>query len=290
VFEAQAKRFSLGFPHFSNLYIRMAEDGSARRVVNVDVLKAAEGMKLFEAEAGASVEYDTDGAKAFMGEHEAAIKALEEEVATLTGKDNKKAQTEKKKQVSAAKNDLKYIDATKVAKGLEPKNGNFIKSRTEAKKAEKAEPVVEQKEEPKKDDKKPKKADSTGISKEERDELEKLKKDIVTKKSELKAAGMSGGQQNKDPEVVKMVARMNELKEKESPGSTAKAGKEGGSSKSKKGSLSSEEQKEMDSLKGQIEEYNQRLVKEFGYSKKEIKADPEMQELEEKLKAFEKRA
>jgi len=263
----------------------------SERVVNVDALKAAEGLKLFAAEAEASVEYDVDGAKAFMAEHEGSIKALEAEVATLTGKDNKKAQTEKKKQISAAKNDLKYIDATKVAKGLEPKNGNFIKSRTEAKKVEKAEPVVEEKkEEPKKEDKKPKKAESTGISKEERDELEKLKKDIVTKKGELKAAGMSGGQQNKDPDVVKMVTRMNELKEKESPGSTAKAGKDKGSSKSKKGALSSEEQKEMDALKGQIEEYNQRLVKEFGYSKKEIKADPEMQELEEKLKAFEKRA
>merc|ERR1712139_473368 len=108
--------------------------------------------------------------------------------------------------------------------------------------------------------------------------------------AELKAAGMSGGQQNKDPEVAAMVARMNELKEKESPGSTAKAGKDKGDSKKKKGSLSSEEQKEMDDLKGQIEQYRERLVKEFGYSKKEIKADPEMNELEDKLKAFEKRA
>jgi len=54
--------------------------------------------------------------------------------------------------------------------------------------------------------------------------------------------------------------------------------------------LSTEEQKEMDDLKLQIEQYRERLVKEFGYSKKEIKADPEMTELEDKLKAFEKRA
>lgn len=33
---------------------------------------------------------------------------------------------------------------------------------------------------------------------------------------------MSGGQQNKDEEIVKMVARMNELKEKQDPGSTKK--------------------------------------------------------------------
>merc|ERR1712139_296528 len=208
----------------------------------------------------------------------------------------KKARTEKSKAISAAKNDPKYIDATKVVKGLEPKNGNFIKSKTEApKKVEKKEEAPKEepkKEEPKKDEKKPKKAqESAGISKEERQELEDLKNKIIAKKAELKAAGMSGGQQNKDPEVSAMVARMNELKEKESPGSTAKAGKDkGDSKKGKKGALSSEEQKEMDDLKMQIEQYRERLVKEFGYSKKEIKADPEMNELEDKLKAFEKRA
>merc|ERR550537_799696 len=99
-----------------------------------------------------------------MNEWEAEIKAMEEEVKTLTGKENKKAQTEKKKQISAAKNDPKYIDATKVVKGLEPKNGNFIKSKVEAKKPVKKEepkPVEEpKKEEPKKVEKKPKKQES----------------------------------------------------------------------------------------------------------------------------------
>merc|ERR1712139_667282 len=253
------------------------------------------GMKLFEGQDGGSVEYDADAAKAYLDECDAKIKQMEEEVKALTGKDNKKARTEKSKEVSTAKNDPKYIDATKVCKGLEPKNGNFIKSKTEApKKVEKKEePKEAPKEEPKKDEKekKAKKTESAGISKEERQELEDLKTKIVAKKAELKAAGMSGGQQNKDPEVSTMVARMNELKEKESPGSTAKAGKDkGDSKKGKKGALSSEEQKEMDDLKMQIEQYRERLVKEFGYSKKEIKADPEMNELEDKLKAFEKRA
>jgi len=227
-----------------------------------------------------------------LDESEAAIKEMEAEVKLLTGKENKKAQTEKKKAISAAKNDPKLIDAQKIVKGLEPKNGNFVKVKQQAKKIEKKEePKAEEpkKEEAKKEDKKPKKAESAGISKEERQELEDLKNKIVARKSELKAQGMSGGQQNKDPEVAQMVARMNELKEKESPVSTAKAGKDKGSSK-KKGALSSEEQKEMEELKGQIEQYRERLVKEFGYSKKEIKADPEMLELEDKLKAFEKRA
>jgi len=69
-----------------------------------------------------------------------------------------------------------------------------------------------------------------------------------------------------------------------------KAGKEKGGAGKKKGALTSEEQKQMDDLKQEIEVYRERLVKEFGYSKKEIKADPEMGEMEEKLKAFEKRA
>jgi len=262
---------------------------------SIDQIRAEEGLKLFEGQDGGAVEYDTDAAKAYMDQCEAEIKQMEDEVKALTGKDNKKARTEKSKAVSAAKNDPKYIDATKVCKGLEPKNGNFIKSKTEApKKVEKKEePKEAPKEEPKKEEKekKAKKTESAGISKEERQELEDLKNKIIAKKAELKAAGMSGGQQNKDPEVSAMVARMNELKEKESPGSTAKAGKDkGDSKKGKKGALSSEEQKEMDDLKGQIEQYRERLVKEFGYSKKEIKADPEMNELEDKLKAFEKRA
>merc|ERR1719197_2160687 len=99
-------------------------------------------MKLFEQDAAgaAVVEYDQVAAQKHIDECEAAIKAMEEEVKTLTGKENKKAQTEKKKAISAAKNDPKYIDAGKVVKGLEPKNGNFIKSKTEvAKKVEKKE-------------------------------------------------------------------------------------------------------------------------------------------------------
>merc|ERR1719161_2880492 len=131
-------------------------------------------MKLFEQDKG-SVEYDQAAAQKHLDECEAAIKTMEEEVKTLTGKENKKAQTEKKKAISAAKNDPMYIDATKVVKGLEPKNGNFIKSKTEAKKPvikEEPKHVQEepQKEEPKKDDKTAKKSESAGISKEERQE------------------------------------------------------------------------------------------------------------------------
>merc|ERR1712232_1082001 len=116
----------------------------------------------------------------------------------------------------------------KVLKGLEAPNGNFMKKEEAAPAGgAAAAPKVEKKEEKKKekkDDKKPKKVESAGISKAERDELEKLKTQIIEKKAELKAQGLSGGQCNKDEEVVKMVARMQELKIKEDP-SLADAGK-----------------------------------------------------------------
>merc|ERR1711988_710701 len=97
-------------------------------------------------------------------------------------------------------------------------------------------------------------------------------------KTELKGAGMTGGQINKDEQVVAWVARMNELKEKESPGSTAPAKKDS----KKEAKLSGEAQ--VETLEKEIEEYRQRLVSEFKYSKKEIAADPDMMDMTAKLK------
>merc|ERR1712070_173711 len=158
-------------------------------------------------------------------DQEARIAALEAEAAALTGKDNKKARSEKSKEASALKTTPEYIDACKVVKGLQPKNGNFLKSRAAAKPkaaAAAADAKVEEKaddsKKKEKEDKKPKKQESAGISKAERDELEKLKNDIIARKKELKESGMSGGQINKDEQVAGWVARMNELKEKETPG------------------------------------------------------------------------
>merc|ERR1712070_451746 len=103
-------------------------------------------------------------------------------------------------------------------------------------------------------DKKPaKKQESAGISKEERDELEKLKQAIIKKKGELKEQGLSGGQINKDAEVVQMVARMQELKIKEDP-SLAEADKK----KDKKSSgkaLSADQQAQKQKLEEEIEAY-----------------------------------
>merc|ERR1711879_94669 len=75
----------------------------------------------------------------------------------------------------------------------------------------------EEKKAEKKDDKPKKKMESAGLSPAEKKELDKLKTDIIARKAELKAAGKSGGECNKDEQVVAWVARMQELKIKEDP-------------------------------------------------------------------------
>merc|ERR1712217_78525 len=107
-----------------------------------------------------------------------------------------------------------------------------------------------------KENKKPaKKVESAGISKAERDELEKLKTQIIEKKKELKEQGMTGGQINKEEQIVAWVTRMNELKEKECPGATTA--------------------KKDDEKDKELEEYELKLKTEFKYSKKDIAADPD---------------
>merc|ERR1712079_968822 len=118
----------------------------------------------------------------------------------------------------------------------------------------------------------------------EKKELDQLKTDIVARKTQLKGEGLSGGQQNKDPQIVEWVNRMNELKEKESPGSTAKPDKKDEGKKKKM--LSADVQKQTEELKKEIEEYKNKLRTEFGYSNKDVKADPELKEMEAKLTAL----
>merc|ERR1719324_1902136 len=151
-------------------------------------------MALFDAQGEDEFELDTAAAQAFKDAADAKKKALEDEAAALTGKDNKKAHSEKSKEASEVTKDPKYIDALKVIKGQPPKNGNFAVLKSAKKSAEKVEEKQEDKgdDKKKKDDKKPKKEiESAGISKAERDELEKLKNDIIARKKELKEQGMS---------------------------------------------------------------------------------------------------
>merc|ERR1711866_19775 len=227
--------------------------------------------------------YDVEAATAYKEAHEAKIKEKEDAAAALTGKDNKKARTELSKEASTMKTDEQYIDACKILKGLPAPKGNFIKTVKlgEAPKTAAAETdakMAEDKKEFKKDDKKPKKADSAGISKAERDELEQLKKDIINRKAELKAQGMSGGQCNKDEQVVTWVARMTELKIKEDP-TSADGDKKKDEKKEKKKPASEEKQ----ALEKKMEEYRLQLKAEFGYSDKDIKADPDYMDMQKQL-------
>merc|ERR1719359_1347380 len=96
-------------------------------------------MALFDT-TKMDVKFDTVAAQAFKDEHDAKIKAVEAEAEALTGKDNKKARTEKQKEAKAMKDDPKYIDACKVLKGLDAPNGNFMKKTAAA-----AAPKVEEK-------------------------------------------------------------------------------------------------------------------------------------------------
>merc|ERR1712061_150257 len=80
--------------------------------------------------------------------------------------------------------------------------------------------------------------------------------------------------------------RMNELKEKECPGS-ATAGKDEKKAPKKK-ALGSEAAKEVEALEKEIEEYRLKLKSEFGYSNKDINADPDMADMLAKLKQFKK--
>jgi len=249
--------------------------------------QAAKGLALFETDTK-EVTLDEAGATAHKDAVDAEVKKLDDEAAALTGKDNKKARTEKGKEAAALKADPKYIDATLVSKGKEPKNGNFATIKQPEKKVE---AKTDEPEEAKKDDKdkkdKPKKAmESTGISKDERAELEKLKTDIISRKTELKAGGMSGGQINKDEQVAGWVKRMNDLKEKENPGSTTDKKKD---EKKKKGKqLSKEAEAQVGELERELAEYEEKLRTEFKYSKKEIAADPDLQEMKAKLASAKK--
>jgi len=254
-----------------------------------EAMKQAEaGMALFKQKE--EVATDRQAAEAFKTAHDALLAEMQKVIDSLTGKDNKKERSAKSKELSELKLDKQYIDACKVMKGLEPVNGFFVIKSAEPAVATPvaepaaAEPVADRPDPDAKKAARPtKKTESAGLSPAEKKELEQLKSDIVARKTKLKEEGLSGGQQNKDSQVVEWVARMNELKEKESPGSTQKPDKK---DDKKKKPLSADLQKAADQLKQEIEEYKSKLRSEFGYSNKDIKGDPELQEMEARLQGM----
>merc|ERR1719182_965600 len=91
---------------------------------------------------------------------------------------------------------------------------------------------------------------------------------------------VSGGQINKDSEIVEWVAKLNALKEKEAQlkgDMTAKDVKK--DEKSKKGDV-----KEIAKLKDEMDAYKLKLKEEFGYSKQDINKDPDLVEMQQRYK------
>jgi hypothetical protein len=256
-----------------------------------EVLKQAQaGLELLKRDG--PVETDLSAAEAFKATHEAEIGQMQKVIDSLSGKDNKKERTAKSKELSDLKVRKQYIDACKVVKGLDPVHGFFVVSSGKDESRVSPSEAAPQKQagkvdaDAKKAPKPAKKMESTGLSPAEKKEMEQLKNDIIGRKAQLKEQGMSGGQQNKDAQIIEWVNRMNELKEKESPGSTQKADKKE-ERKSKK-VLNSDMQKAAGAVRTEIDEYKTRLKTEFGYTNKDIKADPELAEMEAKLAAIEK--
>jgi len=210
----------------------------------------------------------------------AEIASLETEIAGLSGKDNKKARNEKSRQQADIKKAADYIDAERVLADKEPLQEKFQAPKVVE------EPKVETPKaaapgSPKKDDKKKKaagKEESAGISPAERKELDQCKADVIARKIQLKDEGMSGGQQNKDPEIVKWVLRMNELK--------AKAGELEDKKEVKKKGKAKGNVEEIEKLKKEIEDYKEKLKTEFGYTKSDINKDEDIMEMSKRLKAM----
>lgn len=245
--------------------------------------QADEGMKLFKPEA--EIMFDAEGACNFKLLHEAAIKEKQDQAEKLTGKQNKNARSEVGKQVQTMRADPMYIDACKVVKGLEAPNGNWM-TKTEAEAEEKggyaaeASVTAESKNAAKKEKKEIKKQEGGGLSNAEKDELDKLKEDVIERKAELKDQGLSGGQCNKDPQVLAWVLRMQELKIKEDPLGLDADGKKDDDKKKKEKKVSSAEKLALDK---KIEDYRLSLKADFGYTDKDIKNDPDYQELLKEL-------
>merc|ERR1719201_3294965 len=88
--------------------------------------QAEKGLALLEAEKTEEVQFDSDAGAKYKAEVDAEIAKIQEEEAKLTGKDNKKARSELGKKVMNMKNEPKYVDACKAAKGTPPIHGNFV--------------------------------------------------------------------------------------------------------------------------------------------------------------------
>jgi hypothetical protein len=229
-------------------------------------------------------------AQSIIAETMSKVKVLEGEITYLPGKENKKARNGKSREIADLKKDADFMDAERVLQGKEPLTPSNKDPSSPTKKGEFEDVFAEfdagkmyvaaKSESLTFSTKKKKEKPQKGLSEKELEEMEKLKQNIMTKKSELKAEGMSGGQINKDSDIVDWVAKLNALKEKEAAlkgNMTDKDLKQ--EAKGKKG-----DDKEISKLKQDIEDYKLKLKEEFGYTKQEINKDPDLVDMQKRYK------
>jgi len=219
------------------------------------------------------------------------VKMLESEIETLPGKENKKVRNAKSREIADLKRDADFMDAERILAGKEPITpSNKTPQNAPPKKGEYDDLfagcdagkmyVAPTTESLTFTSKKKKEKPAKGLSEKELEDMEKLKQNIMTKKAELKGEGMSGGQINKDSDIVDWVAKLNALKEKEAAlkgNMTEKDLKQ--EAKGKKG-----DDKEINKLKQDIEDYKAKLKEEFGYTKQEINKDPDLMDMQKRYK------
>jgi len=205
------------------------------------------------------------------------VKTLESEINALPGKENKKARNAKSREIADLKKEP-ITPSNKTPQNSSPKKGEYddLFASHDAGKMYVAPTTESLTFSSKKKKEKPAK----GLSEKELEDMEKLKQNIMTKKSELKAEGMSGGQINKDSDIVDWVAKLNALKEKEAALKGNMSEKEAKKEdKGKKG-----DDKEIAKLRQDIEDYKLKLKEEFGYSKNEINKDPDLMDMQKRYK------
>merc|ERR1719281_1127726 len=150
-------------------------------------------------------------AEAIIAETMSRVKNLESEIEGLTGKDNKKARNARSRVIAEMKKDVNFMDAERILAGKEALSPMNRDPNTPSQKVGEYDHLFAQKATmpdgklayvaPTSDigvAQKSKKEKKVKDLTEEKQQMEKLKNDIVAKKAELKAEGMSGGQINKN--------------------------------------------------------------------------------------------
>merc|ERR1719387_3156302 len=213
----------------------------------------------------------------------AKVKNLEAEITDISGKENKKARNARSRVIAEMKKDVNFMDAERIIAGKEALSPMNRDPNTPSKRVGEYDHLFAQKATmpdgklayvaPTADigvsDKRKKEKKVKDLSEEEKQQMEKLKNSIMTKKAEMKAEGISGGQINKDSEIVEWVNKLNALKEKEAQ---------------LKGDMSAKDVKNEQKQKKGDEKEIARLKEEFGYSKQDINKDPDLIEMQQRFK------